>query len=377
MTTPTIHRRGPAAPPDTEQGMTQIERIVMIAPHFEEYAFLLARALARHAKVLLILDTKQLDDDLADRPRPTAPGVTLRHSDFEGPLELARISLAILRFRPDVLHWQEPSGLIKAVMAAATITLANPFTRTALTIHDAVPHSGRDAAVARRLAPVRRFARARARRLFIHGALCREQYLNEYLPSPHRDDRVRLTEHGTILVGEPVAKAAAPDAGFSALMFGRMEAYKGLDVLLAATRKLAAGGISYRLDLAGSGPELDRLAPEFRTLPGVRVEQGYISSADLIAKMHAADCVVLPYLSATQSGVLAAAMGNGRFVIASRVGGIPDLVEHGKNGLLVEPGDAEGLAEALRSVATDAALRRRLREGARQTAADRRSPTAC
>jgi glycosyltransferase involved in cell wall biosynthesis len=191
------------------------------------------------------------------------------------------------------------------------------------------------------------------------------------LAHPHRDDRVRLTEHGTILVGEPVVEPAAPDAGFSALMFGRMEAYKGLDVLLAATRKLADGGISYGLDLAGSGPELDRLAPEFRTLPGVRVEQGYISSADLIGKMHAADCVVLPYLSATQSGVLAAAMGNGRFVIASRVGGIPDLVEHGKNGLLVEPGDAEGLAEALRSVATDQALRQRLRDGARQTAADR------
>jgi len=353
--------------------MSKIERIVMIAPHFEEYAFLLARALARHANVLLILDTKQLNDDFTGRLRPEAPGVTLRHSAFQGPLELARILQAIVRFRPQVLHWQEPSGLIKAVMAATTITLATPFTRTALTIHDAVPHSGRDATVAQRLAPVRRFARWRAQRLFLHGGLCREQYLREYLPAPHRDDRVRLTEHGTILVGEPAEQPAGAGSGFSALMFGRMEAYKGLDVLLAAAQDLAAQGVQFQLDLAGSGPELERLAPEFAALSGVRIEQGYVSSARLIEKMQAADCVVLPYLSATQSGVLAAAMGNGRFVIASRVGGIPDLVQHGENGLLVEPGVAEGLAQALRSVATDEALRQRLREGARQTAAKRLS----
>lgn len=351
--------------------MSKIKRIVMIAPHFEEYAFLLARALARHAAVLLILDAAQLDDDFAGRRRPNAPGITIRHSDFKGPRALAGLLQAIIAFRPHVLHWQEPSGLIKSVMTATTITVASPFIRTALTIHDAVPHSGRDAAIARRLAPVRRFARRRAGRLFLHGDRCRAQYLDEYLPAPHRDDRVRLTEHGVILASEPADGVAVQDAGFSALMFGRMEAYKGLDVLLAATRELAVLGVPFRLDLAGSGPELERLAPEFATLPGVRVEQGYISSATLIETMQAVDCVVLPYLSATQSGVLAAAIGNGRFVIASRVGGLPDLVEHGVNGLLVEPGDPQELAQALRSVATDAALRTRLREGARRTASDR------
>lgn len=338
----------------------------MIAPHFEEYAFLLARALARDAAVLLVVDTGRLDADYADRSRPAAPGVTLRHCRF-GAAELPGLVLAIARFRPQVLHWQEPSGLVKAMMAAVTVTLAGPFCRTALTIHDAVPHSGRDARVAARLAPVRRFTRARVQRLFVHGPSCATQYLQEYLPAPHRDARLRLTEHGTILSGAPVP----PPAEFRVLMFGRMEAYKGLDVLLAAWRQLAARGVPAALELAGSGPELDRLGADFAALPGVTVTPGYISSAQVIDKIGAADALVLPYHSATQSGVLAAAMGNGRFAVASRVGGIPDTIQHGVNGLLVEPGDADGLAEALAGLAADAELRRQLQAGARRSADER------
>ncbi|WP_347302203.1 glycosyltransferase family 4 protein [Croceibacterium sp. TMG7-5b_MA50] len=345
--------------------MNDTQRIVMVAPHFEEYAFLLARALARRAKVLLVIDTARLGADFADRPQPDAPCVTLRHCDFR-PAELPGLMQAIARFRPDVLHWQEPSGLVKAVMAAVTLVAARPFCRTAMTIHDAVPHSGRDAKIAARLAPVRRFARARAQVLFVHGGLCRAQYLAEYLPPPHRDNRVQLTVHGTILAGPPVP----PPTDFRVLMFGRMEAYKGLDVLLAAMRRLVADGVPIALELAGSGPELDRLGDDFAALPQVTVRRGYITSADLVERIGAADCLVLPYHSATQSGVLAAAMANGRFAVASAVGGIPDTVQDGVNGLLVPPGDVDALAGALARLAGDSQLRRTLQAGAARTAAE-------
>jgi glycosyltransferase involved in cell wall biosynthesis len=77
---------------------------------------------------------------------------------------------------------------------------------------------------------------------------------------------------------------------------------------------------------------------------------------------------VLPYLNATQSGVLAAALGNGRFAIVSDVGGLRDIVAQNRNGLLVPPGDSDALAEAIRRVASDVDLRRRLSLGARQLA---------
>ena len=75
-----------------------------------------------------------------------------------------------------------------------------------------------------------------------------------------------------------------------------------------------------------------------------------------------------PYVDATQSGVIAAAYGNGRPVIASRIGGLVDAVEDGVSGLLVPAGDAAALATALHRVVTDRALHARLRQGARDAA---------
>ena len=346
-------------------------RVMMIAPHFEEYAYLLARGLAERSDVALVLDAERLRADFAGRAWPDAPRVTLRANRFRSLPDLLRLFAGVVCFRPQVIHWQEPSGLVKAIMAAIVATICRPFLTLALTIHDPVPHSGRDSAIARQLAPVRRYVRRRVHRIFVHGPSCRDQYRLQYLPPPHRDERVALTEHGVILAGE--AEGPPPGRDFQALMFGRMERYKGLGILCDAIERLSAEGCELPLHLAGAGPELDSLEARFRRHPAVRVDRRFVAAADLVAMIRAADCIVLPYTGATQSGVLAAAFGNGRFVVASRVGGIADIVEDGVNGLLVPPGDAKALARALRTVAADEGLRARLREGARRTAAERLS----
>jgi glycosyltransferase involved in cell wall biosynthesis len=79
------------------------------------------------------------------------------------------------------------------------------------------------------------------------------------------------------------------------------------------------------------------------------------------------DIFVLPSLSEALSNSLMEAMASGRCVVASRVGGNPELVTHGETGMLFEAGDAGGLAATLRVLIGDASLRRTLGERAAET----------
>jgi len=81
--------------------------------------------------------------------------------------------------------------------------------------------------------------------------------------------------------------------------------------------------------------------------PHVTIVNRYVPNEDLDLYFAAADVVVLPYLAATQSGVVQLAFGFGKPVITTAVGGLPDAVADGETGLLVPPGDRAALADAL------------------------------
>jgi glycosyltransferase involved in cell wall biosynthesis len=168
--------------------------------------------------------------------------------------------------------------------------------------------------------------------------------------------------HGAVLM--PGAADRRTPEPRSLLMFGRMEAYKGLDVLITACERLQAMGTSFTLTLAGRGPELDRLRPRVAALPSVQVVDGWLTPREAIAQLQASSLVVMPYRESTQSGVLAAAFANGRPVVASRVGGIPDVVQDGTSGVLVPAGDPAALAHAIAALLDDPARLERMGEAA-------------
>jgi glycosyltransferase involved in cell wall biosynthesis len=341
------------------------QRLMMVAPHYEEYAWRLCRALAAEgAEVLLATDLARLRRDFADRELHESPHLRLEHVRGRSPRDLLRLVRLVAQFRPSILHIQEPSGLRKAMIATALVTVARPFCRIALTVHDPEPHNGRDLVIAARLRRFRNYVRAAAHVVLVHGEHCRARYAELH---PRKGQPLVSVDHGEILAD------AAPEPRshgvLSLLCFGRMEAYKGLGILHEALALLDAEGALPAVLIAGTGPELDRLASEFaRLAPRVHVVNEFVPSSRLIAELRAHDCVVMPYLTATQSGVLAAAFANGCFVIASDVGGLRDTVEDGVNGLLVPPGDPAALAAAIRRAADDPELRRRLASGARETA---------
>jgi glycosyltransferase involved in cell wall biosynthesis len=128
------------------------------------------------------------------------------------------------------------------------------------------------------------------------------------------------------------------------LFFGRLLAYKGLDLLASAMRQLSIRR-EWELRVVGSGPESAELA-SLRALPGVTVENRWVPDDELSALFAWADVVVLPYKEASQSGIAPAAIAAGRFTVSTRVGGLIEQLENENLATLCEP-NGTSLAAAL------------------------------
>lgn len=155
--------------------------------------------------------------------------------------------------------------------------------------------------------------------------------------------------------------------GKTLLYFGRVAAYKGIDVLLEAFSSVRAQVPGCRLVLAGEG-SMEPYRGWLRGLDKVDVVNRWIADEEVAGFFQAADVVVLPYVDASQSGVVSIAAALGLPVVASRVGGLAEQVLHGETGLLVEPNDPAALAAACVRLLTDADLRCRLGQAAKARA---------
>jgi glycosyltransferase involved in cell wall biosynthesis len=134
------------------------------------------------------------------------------------------------------------------------------------------------------------------------------------------------------------------------LFFGFIRPYKGLNVLLEALPAIQAQMPVHLLavgEIWGASEEYRAQIQRLGISDHVTLIDEYVPDEHLGRYFGAADVVVLPYVSATQSGVVQLAFGYGLPVIASRVGGLPDVVRHEETGLLVPPNDPVALAAAI------------------------------
>lgn len=146
-----------------------------------------------------------------------------------------------------------------------------------------------------------------------------------------------------------------------ALFVGVLEPYKGIDVLLEAWRLAAVRVPDARLRIVGSGSRAFMVED-------LRVSwDRSLAPAQVASALDQSTVLVLPSRSEGMGRVVVEAQCRGRAVIGSRVGGIPDLVLDGQNGLLVEREDAAALAEALVRVLSDRELATKLGAAARES----------
>lgn len=180
---------------------------------------------------------------------------------------------------------------------------------------------------------------------------------------------------------------AAPDGGKPAklLCVAALQAYKGLSVLVEACRRLHVEGVVFRCDIVGEGPLREEIEEQVAGagLRGIVQLRG-AQPQDAVARMMAkAAVVVLPSVVAADGQMegipvsLMEAMASGRPVVASSLSGIPELVEDGVSGLLVEPGDAQALASAVRRLLADPDVRCAMGRRGRETVERRFRLAAC
>jgi glycosyltransferase involved in cell wall biosynthesis len=255
-----------------------------------------------------------------------------RVRSLAGVREAVRVRRACAAWAPDIVHVQD--SLPNDVRLAFASRLRRG--RYALTVHDPVPHPG-DAIPPLAIRTLRRLLRREAGLVFVHS----DELASELDATGQVRAPIEVVPHG---VGGAVT-APFPERA-SLLFFGRISHYKGLDVLLDAMPSVWRRRDDLGLVIAGEGD-----IPDHPVLADARVSvfEGHVPEREVPGLLAAATCVVLPYRQASQSGVGSLARQHGRPVVATEVGGLPELVD-ASWGRLVPPEDARALATAILEV---------------------------
>lgn len=174
------------------------------------------------------------------------------------------------------------------------------------------------------------------------------------------------------------SRRATPTGVPLLLAVGRLRAKKGLDTLIDACRLLQARGLAFRCQIVGYGELRDALLAQISAagLAELITLPGKLAREQVIACYAEASVFVQPSRITADGdrdgipNVLLEAMSMGLPVVATRVSGIPEIVQHGRSGLLVEPDDPAALADAIARALAEPALAAELGRHARAVVTD-------
>ena len=280
------------------------------------------------------------------RPVIGVRGTGLKLGNFS-PAALRKAYLAILQSKPDIVHFTGPhiwNPILLSLMRRASIA-------TIHTIHDLDPHSG--SSYGRLLYVWNDSIKRLSDHILVHSQAYRTRLIAQGVAT-HRVTYAPLLHLFVSYESERLLHSQPPHAPDNptpfALFFARLEPYKGVDVLLAALRQLENNS-PVRAVIAGKGNVQQYSHGE---LPGnVEVRNRQIGDQEAIELFSTCSVVVLPYLDATQSALIAAAYFFGKPVIVTRTGALPEYVVNEETGWIIEPRDVQALADRLRQAFDD------------------------
>jgi glycosyltransferase involved in cell wall biosynthesis len=284
--------------------------------------------------------------------------------------DAAAVAAFARRLGPDVIHLHCTNPISLAYLALLRL-LATPVAATAhvVTPHERVPFQE----------SVYRWNYRFCDLVVAHSEFDRRRLLHEFDVDPERVVVIPHGEYGFFETGGHGTdrQQARRRLGLGAddevaLFFGYIREYKGLDVLFEAWQSVREERPAGRLVVAGDPVRLSAARRQelesWATRLGVIHRFEYIPFSDVAGYFAAADVLVMPYRSISQSGVLYLALSLGVPVVGTRVGGLEEVLNDGDSGLLVAAESPSELARALARVLGNPDLRHRLAVGGRRIA---------
>lgn len=243
----------------------------------------------------------------------------------------------------DVVHFQ---WVVVPRLDIRAITGMRRHLPVVLTVHDTTPFNGK--AVNRMQVDGLEEVLHLVDALIVHTEAGREALRDKGIEPA----RIHVVPHGPLHLRGSAAEQRRAGL-WRIVMFGKLQDYKGLDVLIEAAGLLDPETRS-RIEIVIAGEPMIDLAPHMARAAALGLQDVFefrprrLDDDAMAALLHSADSFVFPYRAIESSGVLFLVAGLGKWLVASDLGSFSTMIAEGENGSLVEAGNPEGLAAALR-----------------------------
>ncbi|CAG1023441.1 partial Alpha-D-kanosaminyltransferase, partial [Patescibacteria group bacterium] len=343
-------------------------RITLLSFNFTDYTMQLATALSQNAVTIQLIITdfpRNLEqEEKRFREYLNTNGKTLNYSIYSQPrlynikyfLLNYRIFKQIISFDPDVVHIIGGCMWFSFLLPLLRIKKYQLIT----TFHDPKPHLG-EKDLSTRI--IFYFETRYSDKIIVHGKKLKEIMMKEYGIANEKIYSITIGEHMVAPFKKYENKDLKED-GNLILFFGRIQKYKGLEYLIKAEPLIKNHLPDAKIIIAGGGKRFKEYEKMIVNKESFIIHNHYISFQEGAELFQRASIVVLPYIEASQSGVVVTAYGFKKPVIVTNTGSIPEIVDDNITGLIVPPKNSIALAEAVIKLMKDENLRIRMGENA-------------
>lgn len=252
----------------------------------------------------------------------------------------------IKKINPDIIHLLSPLDTFSTIMYRFRANMV-------LTMHDPFPHTGES--------NVRRtFFRNVAMKLVPKFVLLNDIQKEDFKKVYHiKEEQILINKIGRFDYLDLWKEKTIIKNSHNVLFFGRISPYKGIEYLCHAMLKVKEQVPDATLTIAGGGKIYFDIAP-YQKQDWVEVINRYVGMEELAGLLQNCSLSVCPYTDATQSGVIMTSCSLCKPVVATNVGGLGEMVDDQKTGLLVPPKDVDALAQGIITLLKNDMLRKEM-----------------